>query len=91
MLTAPIYSDAHPEHNDDDDIDLTAGKPELETPSKDVPAASDSTIPAEAMIAQAYVSKAVFFFLIVAAVLYVVRRRRTSALSDDKVDEKSMA
>lgn len=83
-----LYSDAHPEYGGDDDLDLAAGKPELEAPAKDVPGAADSTIPAETMITQAYVQKAVFFFLIVAVILFVVRRRKSS---HGKMNEKSMA
>lgn len=69
-------------------MDLAAGKPEMEAPAKEVPSAADSTIPAEAMITQEYVQKAVFFLLILAVILYVVRRRRSS---HSKINEKSMA
>jgi len=60
---------------------------ELQSPPKDIPAAADTSSPAEAMATQAYVQKAIYFLLIIAVVLYVVRRRRTY----DKLDEKSMA
>lgn len=84
----------HPEYdgNDDDDekTDTKVPSPEseIESPSKDVPAAGEISAPAEVLLTEAYMQKAVFFLLIMAVVLYVVRRRRTAY---QKVDEKSMA
>ncbi|OCT46478.1 hypothetical protein CLCR_02179 [Cladophialophora carrionii] len=90
----PVYSTLHPESVDDDDndekIDTEAPslENEVETPAKDVPAAGEVSAPAEALITQAYMQKAVFFLLIMAVVFYLVRRRRAAY---QKVDEKSMA
>jgi hypothetical protein len=90
---SPIYSTSHPEYVDDDDDEMTDTKVpspenEIETPAKEVPAAEEVSAPAEALITQAYLQKAVFFLLIMAVVLYLVRRRRGAY---QKVDEKSMA
>ncbi|KAK4941341.1 Peptidyl-prolyl cis-trans isomerase B [Elasticomyces elasticus] len=90
----PLYSDAHPYFEGEEEepvspVKTPAKEPEteLQSPPKDIPAAADTSSPAEAMATQAYVQKAIFFLLIIAVVLYVVRRRRTY----DKLDEKSMA
>ncbi|KEF51913.1 uncharacterized protein A1O9_11902, partial [Exophiala aquamarina CBS 119918] len=83
-----LISDAHPEYDGSDDIDLIEGTAEPEPP-KDIPSAADITIPVMGMVTQEYVQKAVLFFLILAVVLYVVRRRTSSR--DSKIDEKSMA
>jgi len=90
----PIYSTAHPEYVDDDDKDektetkTPTPENEIEAPAGDVPAAADVSAPAEALITQAYMQKAVFFLLIMAVVVYIVRRRRAAY---QKVDQKSMA
>ena len=78
---------------DDDDADGKTGKVplpgnEVDSPAKDIPAAGEVSAPAEALITQEYLQKAVFFLLIMAVVLFVVKRRRSA---NQKVDEKSMA
>lgn len=84
----------HPEYAGDDDddekIDTEVPPPdsELETPAKEVPAAGEIAAPAEVLLTEAYMQKAVFFLLIMVVVLYLVRRRRSAY---QKVDEKSMA
>jgi len=93
-FTEPIYSTLHPEYVDDDDddanVDTKVPVPENEigTPAKEVPAAGEVSAPAEVLLTQAYMQKAVFFLLIMVVVLYVVRRRRAAY---QKLDEKSMA
>ena len=89
----PIYSALHPEYAGDDDDDTTDKKVpspegEIETPAKEVPAAGEIAAPAEVLLTEAYMQKAVFFLLIMVVVLYLVRRRRSAY---QKVDEKSMA
>ena len=79
--------------DDDDDVaknELDAPVPEneIEAPAKEVPAAGEVSAPAEALITQAYMQKAVFFLLIMVVVLYIVRRRRSAY---QKLDQKSMA
>lgn len=88
MRAEPLYSDAHPEYVDEEAPPVQAPETELSLPAKDVPAAADTSAPAEAMITQAYMEKALFFLVILAVVLYLVRRRRAAY---EKVDEKSMA
>jgi len=88
------YSTAHPEYVDDDDVGdkvdtkLPPPENEIEAPAKEIPAAGEVSAPAEALITQEYMQKAVFFLLIMAVVMYIVRRRRSAY---QKVDEKSMA
>jgi len=91
----PIYSTLHPEYLDDDsdddekvDTKIPSPESEIATPAKDVPAAGEVAAPAEVLMTQEYMEKAVFFLLIMAVVLYLVRRRRASY---QKLDEKSMA
>jgi len=90
----PIYSTAHPEFvGMEEDDDLPAAKvplpeSEIEAPAKEIAAAGEVSAPAEALLTQAYMQKAVFFLLIMVVVLYIVRRRRAAY---QKVDEKSMA
>jgi len=95
-LAEPIYSTLHPEYVGDDDDDekidtkvpLPESESEIESPAKEVPAAGEVSAPAEVLLTEAYMQKAVFFLLIMAVVLYLVRRRRSAY---HKVDEKSMA
>ena len=56
--------------------------------AKEVPAAGEISAPAELLITEAYMQKAIFFLLIMVVVLYLVRRRRSAY---QKVDGKSMA
>ncbi|KAJ9602408.1 Peptidyl-prolyl cis-trans isomerase B [Cladophialophora chaetospira] len=94
LTEEPIYSTLHPEYagDDDDDEKIDAKVPvpesEIESPAKEVPAAGEISTPAEVLLTEAYMQKAVFFLLIMGVVLYLVRRRRTAY---QKVDEKSMA
>ncbi len=87
-MVEPLYSDAHPDYADEEELPAQAPDTELSSPSKDVPAAADTSSPAEAMITQAYMQKALLFLVLLAVIFYVVRRRRAAY---DKVDEKSMA
>jgi len=90
-FTEPIYSTAHPEYLDNDDkVESKVPLPEseIEAPAKDIPAAGEVSVPAEAMLTQDYMQKAGLFVVVLAVIFYVVRRRRASY---QKLDEKSMA
>ncbi|EXJ96482.1 hypothetical protein A1O1_01608 [Capronia coronata CBS 617.96] len=87
-MIEPLSSDAQPDHVDEDGEVVNEPETEQLSPPKDVPAAADSTTPADAMIAQAYVQKLVLFLLVVGLVFFLSRRRRSAC---DKLDEKSMA
>jgi hypothetical protein len=76
-MPEPIYSDSHPEYVEEGEppVEETIS-PEGDTPLQDTPAAADVNAPAEALISQDYVQKALFFMVILGVVAFIVRRRR---------------
>jgi len=91
----PLYSDAHPEFIDEEEEEHDAVPVKTELPAegqeqeeaKEVPAAAETSAPAEVLITQSYIQKALLFMVILGVVLYILKRRRAGY---QKVDEKSM-
>ncbi|KAJ4505908.1 Peptidyl-prolyl cis-trans isomerase B [Exophiala dermatitidis] len=85
----PLASDGNTYNDDEDDHGAKLPETELGSPAKDVPAAADATTPAETMITQAYLQKAVFFLVLLGVAFFLIRRRRLGS-NYDKLDEKSV-